>query len=85
MPTGSIKFFDVQRGFGFITPDDGGPDVYVSTYALVVAKIDTLERRQRLSYELGPVTQRVVATKIRLLDEAKPEASETTALSDMPR
>ena len=39
MPTGSIKFFDDKKGFGFIKPDDAGADAYISWYEMETDKI----------------------------------------------
>ena len=54
---GRVKFFDVRRGYGFITPDDGGADVFVHYTALVHAGLPTLLPGQRISYELHPAPQ----------------------------
>jgi CspA family cold shock protein len=50
MPTGKVLFYDADRGFGYLVPDTGGPDVSVDDRALEV--IDTLEKDQHVSYEL---------------------------------
>ncbi len=52
MPTGTVKFFDATRGFGFITPDEGGQDSFVHISAVERAGLGTLNPDQRLSYEL---------------------------------
>lgn len=52
MPVGTVKFFDATRGFGFITPDDGGQDNFVHISAVERAGLGTLSPNQRLSYEL---------------------------------
>ena len=73
---GRVKFFDVRRGYGFITPDDGGADVFVHYTALVHAGLPTLLPGQRISYELHPAPQgkRPQAKRLLLL----PEEAETT-------
>ncbi|MGP3928291.1 MULTISPECIES: cold-shock protein [unclassified Streptomyces] len=50
MPTGKVKFYDADRGFGYLVPDGGGPDVSVDETALNV--VETLEKDQHVSYEL---------------------------------
>ena len=42
MPTGRVKFFNTDRGFGFILPDDGGPDVFVHVHDVETAGMETL-------------------------------------------
>jgi CspA family cold shock protein len=52
---GTVKFFNVEKGFGFVTPDDGGKDVYVALRALQRAGLSALtpEQRVRLSIRMG--------------------------------
>jgi CspA family cold shock protein len=52
MTIGTVKFFDAQRGFGFITPEDGGKDAFVHSSAVQEAGMDTLQPEQRVSYDL---------------------------------
>jgi CspA family cold shock protein len=56
MATGTVKFFNTQRGFGFIQPDGGGPDVFVHITAVERAGMSTLNEGQKVRYEL--VTER---------------------------
>jgi len=51
-----VKFFDAGKGFGFVTPDGGGKDVFVSARILTKAGIGTLEtdQRVRVSTRMGP-------------------------------
>ncbi|MDR6670229.1 cold-shock protein [Rhizobium sp. 1399] len=51
MPTGKVKFFNQDKGFGFITPETGGPDVFVHVSALEYG--DALKEGQSVSYDLG--------------------------------
>lgn len=53
MPTGNVKWFNTQKGFGFIQPDGGGPDVFVHISALQRAGLQTLTEGQKVSYELS--------------------------------
>ncbi len=50
--TGTIKFFNADRGFGFITPDGGGKDVFVHITALERSGIQQVREGQKLSFEL---------------------------------
>jgi cold shock protein len=52
MATGTVKFFNTQKGFGFITPTDGSRDVFVHISAVQRAGLDTLVEGQRVSYEV---------------------------------
>lgn len=52
MATGAVKWFNAQKGFGFIQPDDGGPDVFVHISAVERAGMQHPKEGQRLSYEL---------------------------------
>jgi CspA family cold shock protein len=51
MPTGTVKFFNAQKGFGFIVVDGGGPDVFVHISALERSGLDTLAEGQKVSFE----------------------------------
>jgi CspA family cold shock protein len=50
--TGSVKFFNSDKGYGFIQPDDGSEDSFVHISAVQAAGMDTLNNNQRLNYEV---------------------------------
>ena len=50
--TGTVKFFNATKGFGFISPDAGGEDAFVHISAVERAGMATLDQNQRVSYEL---------------------------------
>ena len=50
--TGTVRWFNVQKGFGFIEPDDGSKDVFVHISALERAGIQSLREGQRISFEI---------------------------------
>lgn len=52
MVTGTVKFFDSTKGFGFITPDDGGKDAFVHISAVERAGMISLKDNQRVGYDL---------------------------------
>lgn len=52
MPTGTVKFFNTEKGYGFIAPDGGGDDSFVHITAVMAAGMSTLDKDQRVSYEL---------------------------------
>jgi len=52
MTIGTVKFFNADKGYGFIQPEDGGSDAFVHITAVQAAGMQTLDRDQRVSYEL---------------------------------
>ena len=51
MPVGTVKYFNVNKGFGFIAPDGGGNDVFVHATAVERAGMGTLREGQKVSFE----------------------------------
>ena len=56
MATGTVKWFNPDKGFGFIQPQDGGKDVFVHITAVQAAGLQTLNENQKVTYEV--VTER---------------------------
>jgi CspA family cold shock protein len=54
MTTGTVKFFNTTRGFGFITPDDGSKDVFVHITAVEKAGMPHLAEGQKVTFEVQP-------------------------------
>ncbi len=52
MPTGTVKWFNPTKGFGFIQPEDGGQDAFVHISAVEKAGLTTLNEGQKVEYEL---------------------------------
>ena len=52
MPVGTVKFFNTQKGYGFIQPDDGSKDVFVHISAVEKAGLSNLKEGQKIGYEL---------------------------------
>ena len=52
MITGTVKFFNADKGFGFIQPEGGGSDAFVHISAVEAAGMRTLDRDQRVTYDL---------------------------------
>ena len=52
MATGTVKWFNAQKGYGFIQPDDGGKDVFVHISAVERAGMNSLNEGQAISYEI---------------------------------
>ncbi|MBI1215976.1 MAG: cold-shock protein [Alphaproteobacteria bacterium] len=70
MATGTVKWFNPTKGYGFIQPEDGGNDVFVHISALESLGLKTLNEGQRVSYELATQRGKTAATNIELLDQA---------------
>lgn len=56
MPTGTVKWFNDSKGFGFVTPDEGGEDLFAHFSAIQGSGFKTLKEGQKVSYEVtqGP-------------------------------
>ncbi len=54
MPTGTVKWFNSAKGFGFIQPDDGSNDVFVHMSAVARAGLSDLREGQKIEYEMVP-------------------------------
>ena len=54
MPKGIVKWFNAEKGYGFISPDDGGKDVFVHITAVRDAGLETLADNQPVEFELMP-------------------------------
>lgn len=54
MTIGTVKFFNTSKGFGFISPEGGGKDVFVHVSAVQAAGLQTLNEGQRVSFEVQP-------------------------------
>jgi len=54
MPTGTVKWFNSQKGFGFIAPEGGSKDVFVHISALERAGLHTLNEGQRVQFDVVP-------------------------------
>jgi cold shock protein len=52
MATGTVKWFNAQKGFGFIQPDSGGKDVFVHISAVERAGLQSLQEGQKISYDV---------------------------------
>ena len=52
MPTGTVKWFDHNKGFGFITPDDGGADVFAHFSAIATSGYRSLDENQKVEFDV---------------------------------
>jgi len=71
MPVGTVKFFNENKGYGFIAPDGGGPDAFVHITAVERAGMRTLSENQRIAYDLEEDRRgKMAAGNLRSADEA---------------
>lgn len=66
MAIGTVKFFNAQKGFGFISPDGGGKDVFVHATAVEAAGIRTLAEGQRVTFDVQPDARGSKAANLKL-------------------
>jgi arsenate reductase (glutaredoxin) len=77
MPNGTVKFFNATKGFGFIAPEGGGPDIFVHATAGELAGIQTLMEGQRLSFEIESDSRGEKAIKLALISAGGETVTQT--------
>ena len=75
MPTGKVKWFNITKGFGFIIPDEGGPEVYLPQRKVEEAKLPRLETGTALHYSVGEERGRKFAENLSVIETAKPASA----------
>jgi cold shock protein len=70
MQSGTVKWFNNQKGFGFIQPEDGGADVFVHISAVEKAGMQTLREGQKIKFELQNDPKKGKASAVNLQDAA---------------
>ncbi|MCP4583061.1 MAG: cold-shock protein [candidate division Zixibacteria bacterium] len=65
MDTGTVKWFNEQKGFGFIVPDSGGSELFVHYSNIDAEGVRSLEEGQKVEYEVGQGRKGPEATKVR--------------------
>jgi len=70
MANGTVKWFNPMKGFGFIQPDQGGPDAFVHISALERAGLNTLNEGAKVSYDLVTEKGKTSAANLKLIQSA---------------
>jgi len=68
MAVGTVKWFNAQKGYGFIQPSDGGKDVFVHISAVERANMGTLKEGQKLNYEIARDRGKESAANLQVAD-----------------
>ncbi len=68
MATGTIKWFNAQKGYGFIQPDSGGKDVFVHISAVERAGLSSLAEGQKIKYDVAQERGKEAAANLSLVD-----------------
>ncbi|MBN8512290.1 MAG: cold-shock protein [Rickettsiales bacterium] len=68
MSTGTVKWFNATKGYGFIKPDEGSADVFVHISAVEKAGLRKLDEGQKVSYELATEKGKTSATNLQIAD-----------------
>ena len=76
MATGTVKWFNDAKGFGFIQPDGGGADVFAHFSAILMEGFRTLKQGARVTYDLVQGPKGALAQNIRLADALHPAAGD---------
>ena len=61
---GTVKWFDNKQGYGFITPSDGGSDLFVHMSGILMERFKTLTEEQTVTYQVGTSDKGPVATNV---------------------
>lgn len=75
MPSGTVKWFNDAKGFGFIQPDGGGPDAFAHFSAIVAEGYKSLKEGARVSFELSDGAKGLMAANIRAEGPPEPPPS----------
>lgn len=80
LPTGKVKWFNITKGFGFIIPDEGGPEVYLPQRKVDEANLPRLETGMALQYSVGEDRGRTFAENLSVIETTKPASARQPVL-----
>ena len=67
MVNGTVKWFNTNKGYGFIEPDDGGKDVFIHISAVEKSGLKTLLENQKITFEINQEKGRSIAANIKIV------------------
>ena len=83
MTIGTVKFFNEQKGYGFISPEGGGQDAFVHITAVERAGMRSLRENQRVSYDLQQDNRgKMSATNLQPVEDTAPQAANDEPAND---
>jgi CspA family cold shock protein len=85
MPVGTVKFFNENKGYGFIQPDEGGQDAFVHISSVERSGMRSLRENQRISYDLEQDRRgKMAACNLRSAEDATSEPASANDSDDAP-
>ena len=83
MPQGTVKWFNEEKGYGFITPDEGGEDLFVHHTGIAGSGFKSLEEGARVSYEVTQSRKGLQAENVSKASTARPDSKGTDERSSL--
>ncbi len=84
MPQGTVKWFNEEKGYGFITPDDGGEDLFVHHTGIAGSGFKSLEEGESVSYEVAQGRKGMQAVNVSKGSTDRPDSSDTENFLRIP-
>ena len=84
MPQGTVKWFNDEKGYGFITPDDGGEDLFVHHTGIAGSGFKSLEEGEKVSYEVTQGRKGMQAVNVSKGSTGRPDSRSTEEFLRVP-